>query len=126
MPVHVPPSPARRARGALFKLGVLVTALLGLAPPAVAAHVPAVQPRPARGGVSRASTACTASPSLSPSQHALIDLREVENVTDLLRAPSLDVPQLDHLPLLRRQLRDRAVDDRARLGVQDLPPGLRR
>ena len=52
-------------------------------------------------------------------QHSLIDLAEVERVTDLLRRPALDVAQGDHGTLARRQRLDRPRDQLARLRRED-------
>ena len=49
-------------------------------------------------------------------QHTLIDLAEVESVTNLVGAPPFDVAQRDHRPLARRQRIDRLRDHVARLG----------
>ena len=59
-------------------------------------------------------------------ENSLMRLRQVQNVTDLVRAPALDVAQLDHLALLVGERRNRAVDERSRLGVEHGPPGLGR
>jgi len=49
-------------------------------------------------------------------EHTLIGLGQVERITDLVRGPSQDVPETDHLGLHRRQHRDRSADHVERLG----------
>src|SRR5437764_4388930 len=51
-------------------------------------------------------------------ENTLVRLGELENVTDLFGAPALDVAQLDHLPLLLGQPRDRPFDHLAGLAVE--------
>src|SRR5829696_9296949 len=58
-------------------------------------------------------------------QDALVPGRDVERITDLLRAPALDVPQRDHGPLCDGQVGDRGGDDLAGLTGQQALVGRR-
>src|SRR6266508_6779074 len=65
-------------------------------------------------------------PNLGPGtmqEHSLIGLRKVERVTDLVRAPALDVAEGDHLALDVGQRIDGPVDHGARLGGEKLVLG---
>src|SRR5213592_3315997 len=48
-------------------------------------------------------------------EYALVSLGNLQSATDFLRAPPLDVPQRDDLPLSRRKPNDRALHPRTRL-----------
>src|SRR5438046_2707022 len=59
-------------------------------------------------------------------KNPLVGLREVENVTNLVRTPAGDVAEFDHLALLVGKGGDGAVDHRPGLGVEDGAPRLGR
>src|SRR6516164_9619589 len=58
-------------------------------------------------------------------EQPLIDFGNLENVTDLVPGPALDVSEADHEPLHRRELFDRVGHDGASFTLLELIPRLR-